>query len=186
MSTTLARTRLAGLPFTLNSSKQAARCLHSSSRRQAEANEALGKTNSTDMQEHLDNIEQMHLRYKLHGEMDFSGADVGELDVHLHPRWRQLPPTGIRGAWNWLRDRYHNGYKNYYACVWFYVGRIQLLTLSLGLAGCTSWRNGTVSLTSLSPRSSLGLARPSTFLDQHSTSRCSTNASHNINSFRRL
>ena len=113
MSVTPPRPRLAGLPFISGSSRRVARCLHSSSRRQAEAN----KTNSTDMREHLDNVEQMHVSYKLRGEMDFSGADVGELDVHLHPRWRQLPPTGIRGAWNWLRDRYHNGYKSYYASV---------------------------------------------------------------------
>src|SRR5258708_2866578 len=106
-----ARRRLAGLPVTLNACKRAARCLHCSSRRQAEPN-------PTDVGEHLDNIEQMHAVYKLHGDMDFSGADVGQLDVHLHPRWRQLPSTGIRGAWSWLCDRYHNAYKNYYACVW--------------------------------------------------------------------
>lgn len=117
MSVTRARTHLAGERFTLNSSRRAARCLHSSSQRQAEANESLNKAKSTDMRDHFDNIEQMHVNYKLHGDIDFSGADVGELDVHLHPRWGQLPPTGIRGAWNWLRDRYHNGYKNYYACV---------------------------------------------------------------------
>jgi hypothetical protein len=121
LSVILARTRLAGLPLTLNSSKRATRCFHHSRQYQAEADESLNKIDSMDVREHLDNIEQMHMRYKLHGEMDFTGSDVGELDVHLRPRWQQLPPTGIRGAWNWLRDRYHNGYKNYYACVWIYV-----------------------------------------------------------------
>lgn len=116
-SVTPARARLVGLPFTLSPGRRIARCLHSSSQRQAGANEAPDKANSTDMRDQLDNIEQMHLNYKLRGDMDFSGSDVGELDVHLHPRWRHLPLTGIRGAWNWLRDRYHNGYKNYYACV---------------------------------------------------------------------
>ena len=139
MSVTRARTRLAGERFTLNSSRRVARCLHSSSQRQAEANELLDKAKSTNMRDHLDNIEEMHLNYKLHGDMDFSGADVGELDVHLHPRWRQLPPTGIRGAWNWLRDRYHNGYKNYYACVQASVIQLSVSDFrALKLAGCTS------------------------------------------------
>ena len=117
MSVTRTRTRLAGERFTLSSSRRAARCFHSSSQRQVEANETVNEAKSKDIRDHLDNIEQMHMNYKLHGDMDFSGSDVGELDVHLHPRWRQLPLTGIRGAWNWLRDRYHNGYKNYYAYV---------------------------------------------------------------------
>lgn len=119
MSLTPARARLAGIPFTLNSSRRVARCLHSSGQRRAKANETLDKTDSvTDVREHLDNIEQMHMSYRIRGDMDFSNADVGELDVRLHPRWRQLPPTGVQGAWGWLRDRYYNGYKNYYACVW--------------------------------------------------------------------
>ena len=125
MSVTPARTRLTGLPFTLNTSRGVARCLHSSTQCRAKANETLDKTDSTAMREHLDNIEQMHVSYMMHGDMDFSGADVGELDVHLHPRWRQLPPTGVRGAWSWLRDRYHNGYKNYFAYVWLYVKQIR-------------------------------------------------------------
>lgn len=81
MSVHPARTRLAGLAFTLNSSGRVARGLHSSNHRRANAKGILDETDSTAMREHLDNIEQMHVSYMLHGDMDLSGPDLGELDV---------------------------------------------------------------------------------------------------------